>query len=125
MERDNSLLGAVLADFAPLREACCLRLRYPQLRYPKEALGSALGLANGIGQLGAFLSPLVAGYLVQKTATGADYGHVFFMFAGCCVCGAIVSYLLDESKLDVASLVGKRSQAGAAHPAGENREIVK
>ena len=99
---------------------------YPQLRYPKEALGSALGVANGIGQLGGFLSPLVAGYLVVKTADGADYGNVFFLFAGCCVAGAIVSFLLDEKTLDFATLVGKKkSELGAMVPASDSREHSK
>ena len=69
---------------------------YPQLRYPKEVVGSAVGLANGIGQLGAFLSPLLAGYLVQKTATGISYDKVFLMFAGCAACAAVVTCLLKE-----------------------------
>jgi len=99
---------------------------YPQLRYPKEALGSALGVANGIGQLGGFLSPLVAGYLVVKTADGADYGNVFFMFAGCCVAGAIVSFLLDEKTLDFATLVGKKKpELGAMVSASDSREHSK
>ncbi|MDQ2082959.1 MFS transporter [Xanthobacteraceae bacterium Astr-EGSB] len=94
---------------------------YPQLRYPKEALGSALGFANGIGQLGAFLSPLLAGYLVQKTADGSYYGNVFFMFAACCACGAVVSLLLNEKPLDVSSLAPKSKSGPVAVPAADQK----
>ena len=87
---------------------------YPQMRYPKEALGSALGFASTIGQMGAFLSPLAAGYLVQKTATGANYGNVFYMFAGCCVLGAIVTLLLNEKTIDIEELTGKKADDAAA-----------
>lgn len=69
---------------------------YPQVRYPKEVVGSAVGLTNGIGQLGAFLSPLLAGYLVEKTATGISYDKVFLMFAACSALAAIATYFLKE-----------------------------
>ncbi len=35
---------------------------YLRKRYPKEVVGSAAGLSSGIGQMGAFVAPLVAGY---------------------------------------------------------------
>ena len=76
---------------------------YPQMRYPKEVIGSAVGLANGIGQLGAFLSPLLAGYLVEKTATGISYDKVFLMFAGCAALAAVVTYFLKEDTFVIKS----------------------
>jgi len=85
---------------------------YPQLRYPKEVVGSAVGLTNGIGQLGAFLSPLAAGYLVEKTAQGIFYDKVFFMFAACAACGALVTMMLKEDPLNIEDLVGKGRDAG-------------
>ena len=70
---------------------------YPQLRYPKHVVGTAVGFSNGIGQLGAFLSPLLAGYLVHTTETGQVlYDNVFIMFAGCCAIAAIAAAMLDE-----------------------------
>ncbi|MDR7868224.1 MAG: MFS transporter [Sporomusaceae bacterium] len=78
---------------------------YPQLRYPKEVVGSAVGLTNGIGQLGAFLSPLAAGYLVEKTAQGIFYDKVFYMFAACAAMGALVTFLLKEDPLNIEDLV--------------------
>lgn len=85
---------------------------YPQVRYPKEVVGSAVGLTNGIGQMGAFLSPLVAGYLVEKTAQGIFYDKVFFMFAACAALGAVVTMLLKEEPLNIEDLVGKDKAAG-------------
>lgn len=69
---------------------------YPQIRYPKEVVGSAVGISNGIGQLGAFTSPLLAGYLVQKTAAGISYDKVFLMFAACSFLAAIVTFFMKE-----------------------------
>ena len=74
---------------------------YPQIRYPKEVLGSAVGLSNGIGQMGAFLSPLAAGFLVVKTDAGISYNNVFIMFACLCVAGAIATYFLREDTLEI------------------------
>jgi sugar phosphate permease len=78
---------------------------YPQVRYPKEVVGSAVGLTNGIGQLGAFISPLVAGYLVEKTAQGIFYDKVFIMFAICSAIGALVTLMLKEEPLNIEDLV--------------------
>ncbi len=70
---------------------------YPQIRYPKHIVGSAVGFSNGIGQMGAFLSPLMAGFLVYKNEAGvAFYDHVFFMFAGCTLIAAIAVCFLNE-----------------------------
>jgi MFS family permease len=70
---------------------------YPQIRYPKHIVGTAVGVSNGIGQLGAFLSPLIAGYLVYKNDAGQIfYDYVFFMFAGCCAIGALAVCFLNE-----------------------------
>jgi sugar phosphate permease len=87
---------------------------YPQVRYPKEVLGSALGLGNGIGQMGAFISPLVAGYLVEKTATGVFYDKVFFMFAGFSVLGAVVTWFMQEETLNLSAMVKPKQTVEAA-----------
>ena len=51
---------------------------YPQYRYPKEVIGRVMGITNGIGQMGAFLSPVIAGYLVVKLADGTEnFANVF------------------------------------------------
>ena len=70
---------------------------YPQIRYPKHVIGKAVGISNGIGQLGAFLSPLIAGFLVYTSESGEiSYDYVFIMFAGCCAIAAVAAFLLNE-----------------------------
>lgn len=72
---------------------------YVQKRYPKEVVGRATGLANGIGQLGSFISPLVAGYLVKVGTDGSqDFGNVFIFFSICSMVAAICALLLKEQK---------------------------
>ena len=73
---------------------------YPQVRYPKDCVGSAVGVSNCIGYIGSFLSPLVAGYLVVKTADGYNYSGAFIMFGVVSVAGAIFTALLNERKYD-------------------------
>ncbi|MFD6443035.1 MFS transporter [Peribacillus sp. NPDC060186] len=66
-------------------------------RYPKEVVGSATGLSNGIGQLGAFVSPLVAGYLVTVGADGSqDFGNVFIFFASVAALSVVCAIILKE-----------------------------
>lgn len=66
-------------------------------RYPKEIVGSATGLSNGIGQLGAFVSPLVAGYLVTVGADGTqDFGNVFIFFASVAALSVVCAIILKE-----------------------------
>jgi sugar phosphate permease len=70
---------------------------YPQVRYPKHVVGLAAGLSNGLGQMGAFLSPLVAGFLVYRDEAGvAHYDNVFIMFAVCSLIAALAVCFLDE-----------------------------
>lgn len=69
---------------------------FPQIRYPKSMVGSAVGL-SGLSQLGAFVSPLAAGYLVQTTASGIVYTRVFVMFAAFfAVAATCVCFLKEE-----------------------------
>nr|WP_263324922.1 MFS transporter [Neobacillus sp. Marseille-Q6967] len=78
---------------------------YLPRRYPKEIVGSATGLANGIGQLGAFVAPLVAGYLVKVGADGSqNFQGVFIFFAAVAAVAAVCSILLKEKKANVANL---------------------
>lgn len=70
---------------------------YIQKRYPKEVVGSATGLSNGIGQMGSFVSPLVAGYLVKVGANGEqDFSMVFAFFALSSAVAALASFILKE-----------------------------
>lgn len=71
---------------------------YPQIRYPKDIVGSAVGLSNGFGQLGSFAAPLVAGFLVVKTASGYSYTGAFIFFAVLAVLASIGTLFLKEDK---------------------------
>ncbi|GAB6155437.1 MFS transporter [Desulfosporosinus burensis] len=71
---------------------------YPQIRYPKSIVGSAIGLSNGFGQLGSFAAPLVAGFLVVKTTAGYSYTGAFIFFSALAVCASIGTLFLKEDK---------------------------
>ncbi|OLN27882.1 MFS transporter [Desulfosporosinus metallidurans] len=71
---------------------------YPQIRYPKDIVGSAVGLSNGFGQLGSFVAPLVAGFLVVKTTSGYSYTGAFIFFAALAVLASIGTLFLKEDK---------------------------
>lgn len=73
---------------------------YPQIRYPKEILGSAVGISNGIGQFGSFIAPLVAGFLVIKNAEGIFYTQVFAFFSVVAIVGLIFTLFLNEKTYD-------------------------
>lgn len=87
---------------------------YPQIRYPKEAVGSAMGFSNAVGMMGAFASPLLAGYLIEKTATGVSYDKVFIMFAISAGIAAVISFILKEEMFDIK----KVKNADSAQPSG-------
>ncbi|MDR3565495.1 MAG: MFS transporter [Negativicutes bacterium] len=87
---------------------------YPQIRYPKEVVGSAVGLTNGIGQMGAFLSPLIAGYLVEKTPAGISYDKVFLMFATCSALAAVATFFLKEETYAINVDAGPSAAKAAA-----------
>lgn len=73
---------------------------YIQKRYPREVVGSATGLSNGIGQMGSFISPLVAGYLVKVGTDGSqDFSNVFIFFASAAAVAAVCAILLREQKV--------------------------
>ncbi|WP_066319159.1 MFS transporter [Bacillus sp. FJAT-29814] len=78
---------------------------YLPKRYPKEIVGSATGLANGIGQLGSFVSPLIAGYLVTVGANGTqDFSKVFIFFAIVSAIAAVCALILKEKQSKQADL---------------------
>jgi sugar phosphate permease len=77
---------------------------YLPKRYPKEIVGSATGLANGIGQLGSFVSPLIAGYLVSVGANGSqDFSKVFIFFAIVSAIAAVCAMILKEKRTTTVS----------------------
>ncbi|WP_207712586.1 MFS transporter [Desulfofundulus sp. TPOSR] len=73
---------------------------YPQIRYPREVVGSAVGISNGFGQFGSFVAPLIAGYLVvEKAGGGASYTNVFIFFSAMAVIAAVLTLFLSEKPL--------------------------
>jgi sugar phosphate permease len=71
------------------------------LRYPKEVVGRAMGITNGIGQFGSFLSPLIAGYIVITQADGTfDFGNVFLFWSLLALCAVISVCFLKETPVD-------------------------
>ncbi|SPJ16151.1 Sugar phosphate permease [Syntrophobacter sp. SbD2] len=74
---------------------------YAQLRYPKEVIGRVMGITNGIGQMGAFISPLIAGYLVVTLADGsANFANVFIFWALSSIVATICVGFLKETEID-------------------------
>jgi len=74
-----------------------------QKRYPSEVVGGATGIVNGCGQLGAFLTPLVAGYLVTVGAGGSfDFSKVFIYFSFLAGLAALSALFLREAPIQLA-----------------------
>lgn len=73
---------------------------YMQKRYPKEAIGYAIGVSNGLSQFGSFVAPLVMGYLVITTSSGIFYTNAFLFLGGIAFAGAVFSFLISEKKFE-------------------------
>jgi ACS family glucarate transporter-like MFS transporter len=74
---------------------------YPSLRYPKEVVGRAMGITNGIGQFGSFVSPLISGYLViTMPNTGYDFSRVFLFWSLLAIGAVISAAFLKETPVD-------------------------
>lgn len=74
---------------------------YPSYRYPREIVGRAMGIANGVGQFGSFVSPMIASYLIIKTATGAnDFSQVFIFWSIAAAVAALAFFFLKEEAID-------------------------
>jgi sugar phosphate permease len=87
---------------------------YVQKRYPKEVVGSAAGLSNGIGQLGSFVAPLGAGYLVVVATDGTqNFSGVFIFFAVAAAVAAVCSLFLSEKPLATAAATGEPAPTAA------------
>ncbi|MCP4714622.1 MAG: MFS transporter, partial [Deltaproteobacteria bacterium] len=74
---------------------------FPSMRYPKEVVGRAMGITNGIGQFGSFVSPLISGYLVITMPDASyDFGHVFLFWSVLAFFAACSTFFLKESQVD-------------------------
>ena len=106
------LMGLAVGGFF-INLAWGMMYSFPSLRYPKEVVGRAVGVSNGVGQFGAFVSPMIAGYLVVTLPDKSyDFGNVFLFWSALAFVGAIaISFLKEKSIVDFGSF---ESQKGAA-----------
>jgi len=77
---------------------------FAQVRYPKQVLGTAIGISNACGQFGAFCAPLAAGYLVVTSASGVSYTNVFIFLACLAAIAGVLTLFLKEKPLDIAAM---------------------
>jgi len=82
---------------------------FPSWRYPKELVGRAVGVSNGVGQFGAFVSPMVAGYLVITNPDKSyDFGNVFIFWSILAFVGTIIVACLKEKLIAVEHIEVKK-----------------
>jgi sugar phosphate permease len=74
---------------------------FPSMRYPKEVVGRAMGITNGVGQFGSFISPLISGYLVVTLPDSSyDFGNVFLFWSVLSFFAVFSTFFLKESQVD-------------------------
>lgn len=74
---------------------------FPSVRYPKEVVGRAMGITNGLGQFGAFISPMIAGYLVVTLPDGSfNFANVFIFWSALAAVAAVATFCLAEKPVD-------------------------
>jgi MFS family permease len=60
-----------------------------------------MGITNGIGQFGSFISPLICGYLVATLPDGSyDFGDVFLFWSVLAFFAAVAALFLKETPID-------------------------
>ena len=69
----------------------------PLLIVPQEAVGGTFGLVNTVGQVAAFLSPLLVGYVLN--ATHSNFTLVFYCFVGLFAVAACAAVLIRQPAL--------------------------
>ncbi|MGW9826410.1 MFS transporter, AAHS family, benzoate transport protein [Brevibacterium pityocampae] len=94
MENPVVLHLAVFATGAFVFSAQVLVYAYVSSVYPAEVRGTALGLAAGVGRLGAIVGPFLTGALV---AAGIAYPWGFHLFAVVAVLGVIAMALVPRT----------------------------
>jgi sugar phosphate permease len=74
---------------------------FPSVRYPKEVVGRAMGITNGVGQFGAFISPVLAGYLVVTLPDGSfNFANVFIFWSALAAVASVAAFMLAEKPVD-------------------------
>ena len=88
------------------------------LRYPKEVVGRAMGITNGMGQFGSFLSPLIAGYIVITNADGSfDFKNVFIFWSALAVCATILVIFINEKPVNASKYEIEEPESNSKNPA--------
>lgn len=67
----------------------------------REISGRAMGFVNMAGQIAGFLSPLIAGYLIQTTGNGNNYDAAFMYFIASMLVSSLVAMTWKQRKLEV------------------------
>jgi len=84
---------ADIGFFVPVRGLAGL-FTLPILLVPKGHVGSAFGFVNTVGQVAAFISPLLVGYTLN--ATQSNFKLVFHGFVGLFLLGAATSFKIRQ-----------------------------
>ncbi len=96
---DLLLLGLFIGGFF-INLAFGVMYAFPTWRYPKELVGRVVGVSNGVGQFGAFLSPVIAGYLVISLPNNSyDFTNVFIFWSALALVGAVAVFFLEEKSI--------------------------
>lgn len=78
----------------------CLQ-SYPVMRYPRQVVGRVMGIINGCAYCGAFLSPLLAGYIVKVLPDGKyDFSNVFIFWTGLAIVAGLATLFLNGKPID-------------------------
>ncbi|SMD05510.1 MFS transporter [Sporomusa malonica] len=75
----------------------------PVSSIPREITGRAMGFVNMAGQIAGFLSPLIAGFLIQSSKGGANYDAAFQYFIIAMLCSSLVALTFKQRKPDFAA----------------------
>lgn len=70
----------------------------PPLILPNETLGGAMGLINGIGNLGGFFGPFIVGFLIQSTGGSMHSGMIFLTIVLLLASVTILTVKVDQYK---------------------------
>lgn len=84
--------ASLLGNFVPLSTVL-------QKRYPEYLMGTATGIQNGVGQIGSFAIPTIAGALIVKVADGLSFERVFIFFVVLALVAAFCALFLNEKPL--------------------------
>jgi len=69
-------------------------------------VGRAMGITNGIGQFGSFVSPLISGYLVISLPDASyDFSRVFIFWSMLALFAVGSAAFLKETQIDCSQFI--------------------